>query len=118
MNCQNNVVLGVLSGILVGVLLGAGTSQYAQLVSFNSNNPDQAKTMEDPRDNAEVYRSRSTIGTYFGLFRTKDADSTLRSSAPERADVDRCRNAQGERFERCVNSYRVGSLYRFRHIAE
>ena len=109
MQCQKNLVVVALTGILVGVMLGAGTSQYAQLVAYNSSSTDYAKTLENPRDNASIVRLRSTIGTYLGRFRTKEAD-TMHGSAPDRADIDRCNNAQGERRERCIGFYRKGSL--------
>jgi len=107
MQCQNNLVVVALTGIFVGVMLGAGTSQYAQLVAYNSNSTDQAKIMENPRERPSVYRWRSTIGSYIGRFRTLNADdAVMRSAAPDRVDVDPCRNAQGERRIECIGFYR------------
>jgi len=48
MKDTNNVIAGALAGVVIGVILGAGTMQYAQLLSFSGSNPNAAKELLAP----------------------------------------------------------------------
>jgi len=81
MNCQKNVVVTVLAGIVAGTLLGAGTSQVAQVIARR-----QAISTEDveyfaaPRDD-RVYRNTRSIREFAEGNRETDTLPRQRSSA-------------------------------------
>ena len=107
MKCQNNVVLAALSGVVVGVLLGAGSAQYAQLIAFQAFSPDYAKTAQDVREGAQIYRNRSDIGSYvLPMERTVEptAEDVIHRAAPaETLDPD-CAQYSGQRRTRCEDA--------------
>jgi len=83
MNCQKNVVVAVLAGVVAGTLLGAGTSQVAQVIARR-----QAISYEDiehfaapSRLNSEVYRNPRSIDQYELGNREVDTLNRQRSSA-------------------------------------
>ncbi|MBU1124345.1 hypothetical protein KJ652_07250 [Patescibacteria group bacterium] len=43
MKCQNNLVVSALVGVVIGALMGAGTMQYAQFLSYSGSDPNLAK---------------------------------------------------------------------------